>query len=630
MPQFPRSPVWAAVPCALLLLLASGCGSGGNDDGGGGNQPTSITVASGNFASARYGTVVTPAPTVLVASASGPLAGATVSFTVQSGAGSLASTTAVTNASGVATLPQWTLGPAPGTNVVRAAAGSAAADITALATSGPPSDAVVEAGDNQTGVEKASTPVRPAVRVTDGTFGVPGVQVTFAITSGNGIVSIPVVTTNSSGIATVGGWRLGDIGTNVLTATVAGLPTPVTFTANAVQLVVSGINRIAGDAQTGFNNNYASARPVVEVLNQFSQPAEGVPVTFTATGGGGTVFKFIDTTRANGRAGPGAWRFGTGAQSLQATAAGASTTFSATAAAAPATQFNIEVRYLGTPPAANIQAAFTAAATRWSQVIVGDLPNNTANLPLVQVNFGGSVGVTTCSPALSGAQAQVDDIVIFADIRDIDGVGQILGGATPAVSRTADQTTITGCMIFDLADLGDLQSEGLLDAVIIHEMGHVIGIGANWEGKGLLVGACPTGSLRPYFTGASSRQAFVGSLTTAFTDSIVPVEGSVGGLGVTASPCPADGTRDSHWSESALGNELMTGYVDPGSNPLSAITAASVRDLGYVVNDAASDGFSLLQAPALRVPGRRVKLHEVDFTGRRYQVDPQGNVTSNW
>jgi hypothetical protein len=285
------------------------------------------------------------------------------------------------------------------------------------------------------------------------------------------------------------------------------------------------------------------------------------------------------------------------------------------------------VRYLGTPPDAGIQAAFATAAARWAQVIVGDLPNNTAALPLVNVNFGGSVGTTTCSPALSGAPAQIDDMVIFADIRNIDGVGQILGGATPAISRTADQTTITGCMIFDLADLNDLQTDGILGDVILHEMGHVIGIGSIWPEKNLIVGACPTGSLRPYFLGASSRQAFLGSLLSAFTDSIVPVEGSVGGGGTSAAPCPPDGTRDSQWSESVLNTELMTGYVDqPGPNPLSAITAASVRDLGYVVNDAVSDGYSLLRAPALRTPTRRIELREVNLIGRRYTLDAQGNV----
>lgn len=630
MPPFVRTPGRAATACTLLALAAA-CGSGGNDNNPG-PQPTSITIASGNFGSARYGTVLAPAPTVLVAGASGPLGSVTVNFTVREGDGSLAQATAVTNASGVATLPAWTMGPAPGTNIVRASVGSLSRDITAIAVAGPPTTVTIEAGNNQSWVEHATVPVAPSVKVTDGTFGVMGVQVTFAVASGNGTVSIPQVSTNAQGIATVGSWRLGDVGANTVTATVAGVGSPVTFTASAAALVVSDITRVAGDAQVGYAGNYAGAFPVVLVLNQFGQPAEGVPVTFAVTSGGGTGYGLVDTTGINGRASPGGWRFGAaGAQALTATAASITTAFSATASAAPASQFAIEIRYLGTPPDAGIQAAFAAAANRWAQVIVGDLPNSTANLPQVTVNFGGSVGILTCSPALSGAPAQIDDMVIFADIRAIDGAGAILGGATPAISRTADNTTITGCMIFDLADVTAMQSSGILGDVILHEMGHVIGIGSNWPAQNLVVGNCPTGSLKPYFLGASARQGFRGALTAVFTDSIVPVEGSVNGQGVTPSPCPADGTRDAHWAEWALDSELMTGYVGMPPNPLSAITAASVRDLGYVVNDAASDAYSLLRMPAARQGAARgTRLNEVNLTGRRHMVDAAGNVVSTW
>jgi hypothetical protein len=588
-------------------------------------------VASGNLGSARYGTALASTPTFLVSGTSGPLAGVSVNFTVQDvagvGSGTVSGSTAVTNAQGIASPGTWTMSPAPGENRLRATAGNASVEAQAFATSGPPTTVVVEAGNNQNWVERSAVPVRPAVKVTDGTFGVPAVQVTFAVTGGNGTVGIPQVPTNAAGVAAVGSWRLGDVGANTLSATVNGIATPVTFTATAAALVVTALNRVEGDAQAGYASNYAGARPVVEVRNQFDQPAEGVPVTFAVTSGGGTLVRATDTTRTNGRATLGSWRFGpAGAQSVSATASAATTTFTANATAAPASQFAIEVRYLGTPPNATIQAAFAAAASRWSQVIVGDLPNSTQNLPLVNVDFGGQVGITPCSPALSGAAAQIDDMVIFADIRPIDGVGQVLGGATDAISRT-DGTTITGCMIFDLDDLGDLETLGILGDVILHEMGHVIGIGSKWAQKGLLVGNCPVGSIRPYFTGSSARQAFLGSLISSFTDSIVPVEGSVGGLGLAPSPCPPDGTRDSHWGEFPLTNELMTGFVDvPGPNPLSAFTAASVRDIGYLVNDAASDAFSLLRVPALRAPGQSKELREVNLIGRRYTVDALGNI----
>jgi hypothetical protein len=48
------------------------------------------------------------------------VASVSVTFTVTSGGGSLATTTGVTNGSGIATIPAWILGSTPGTNTVTA------------------------------------------------------------------------------------------------------------------------------------------------------------------------------------------------------------------------------------------------------------------------------------------------------------------------------------------------------------------------------------------------------------------------------------------------------------------------------------------------------------------------------
>ena len=67
------------------------------------------------------------------------------------------------------------------------------------------------------------------------------------------------------------------------------------------------------------------------------------------------------------------------------------------------------------------------------------------------------------------------------------------------------------------------------------------------------------------------------------------------------------GTADAHWRESVFDNELMTGYIDSGSNPLSAVTVGSLADIGYGVDLAASDPYG---RPALRTPatdGRKLE-----------------------
>jgi len=112
--------------------------------------------------------------------------------------------------------------------------------------------------------------------------------------------------------------------------------------------------------------------------------------------------------------------------------------------------------------------------------------------------------------------------------------------------------------------------------VILHEMGHVIGIGVIWDNKGFLNGA---GGADPRFTGPGATdeyQAIFGVL-----DPNVPVENTGG-----------PGTRDSHWREADFDNELMTGWLNSGTNPLSRITVASLADLGYVVDMGAADDYS--------------------------------------
>jgi Bacterial Ig-like domain/Leishmanolysin len=57
------------------------------------------------------------------------------------------------------------------------------------------------------------------------------------------------------------------------------------------------------------------------------------------------------------------------------------------------------------------------------------------------------------------------------------------------------------------------------------------------------------------------------------------------------------GTADSHWRDSIFNNELMTGFLNSGTNPLSRITAASMQDMGYPgVNYDAADNYNFSSA----------------------------------
>jgi len=176
----------------------------------------------------------------------------------------------------------------------------------------------------------------------------------------------------------------------------------------------------------------------------------------------------------------------------------------------------------------------------------------------------------------------VDDLLIDAQSVAIDGVNGILGQAGPDYIRGDSALPIHGMMQFDTADLASMESNGTLYDVIVHEMGHVLGIGTIWQTLGLLAGA---GTATPLFLGSRAIAEYNALFGTSASG--VPVEGT---------PAPA-GTRDGHWSESVFGNELMSGYISGTPNPISRITVASLADIGYTVNMAAADAYT---PPSLR------------------------------
>ena len=90
------------------------------------------------------------------------------------------------------------------------------------------------AGDDQVADAGAAVAVAPAVRVARGGRPVVGANVTFSVAAGGGTVTGSSAITGDDGVATVGSWRLGSAGPNVLRAAVAGVSArPVEFRATA-------------------------------------------------------------------------------------------------------------------------------------------------------------------------------------------------------------------------------------------------------------------------------------------------------------------------------------------------------------------------------------------------------------
>ncbi len=213
------------------------------------------------------------------------------------------------------------------------------------------------------------------------------------------------------------------------------------------------------------------------------------------------------------------------------------------------------------------RATFDGAAGRWMGVVTGDLPAVAVSVP-----------ARACGVAHSAINETVDDLLIIVSIEPIDGPGRVLGSAGPCYVRSASGLPIVGVILIDAADLPALESSGMLMAVMQHEIGHVLGIGTLWNSPPL-IGA---GTADPHFTGGGAVNAFLAAGGSSYPGSRVPVENTGGA-----------GTRDSHWRESVFGSELMTGWINSGGNPLSAVTVASLADIGFTVNLKGADAFSI-------------------------------------
>ena len=143
-----------------------------------------------------------------------PGTGVTVSVQIASGDGTppRARPAAASDADGRVTFTDLAIAGTPGTRtLIFAADGYASAISTPVSLGvGAPASVAVAAGDGQTAPVGTAVPVLPAVVVRDaGGTPVPGMPVTFAVASGGGSLTGAAATTGADGIATVGGWTLG-------------------------------------------------------------------------------------------------------------------------------------------------------------------------------------------------------------------------------------------------------------------------------------------------------------------------------------------------------------------------------------------------------------------------------------
>lgn len=596
----------------LLLAIVLGCG--GDPVGPSVGPPATISFVGG---SAQAGTVGASSPTppaAKVTDASGTsVAGVQVVFDVLAGGGTIRGDSATTNAQGIATIGSWQLGPTPGTQTLRvqAVGKPLLATLNVTAAAGPPASIqVVEGAAGLSAIVSQPVLTVPVVRIRD-TFGNPiaNTTVTWTVLSGGGAIVGPSTTaTDATGLSSILGWVLGPIaGANALQArTISGITAVITATSIGIP---AGLESASPTSQAGVSSFLVEKTARVRVLDTQGQPVAGVPVVFTLTSsaGTGTIAGANATTNASGIASLGDWRIGaSGTSTVRATVVGVpsqAVTFEATGTPRG---FTIDLRFLTIPPA-NIRDAFVEAALRWMEVITGDLPDEFVTLQAQSC-------VLDNSPAFSES---VDDIVIFADFPTIDGPGNILGQANFCDIRPGSRLPSAGGMQFDIADALALESTGRFKDVAIHEMGHVLGLSKfNWGPLGLVTGS---GGTDPFFTGPAGTAGW-SMLNIFYQGQPVPIENEHG-----------EGTRDSHWRESVLNTEIMTGFIEAEgiAMPLTRLTVGALQDAGFQVDLSKADVYASSLRGALLNFGPKERLgetivppgHVVDRDGKMRPVN---------
>jgi hypothetical protein len=251
--------------------------------------------------------------------------------------------------------------------------------------------------------------------------------------------------------------------------------------------------------------------------------------------------------------------------------------------ASQAVRFNIDLGY-GTKITKPQMAGFNSARAKWSSVITKDSAAS-ACVP---------AGATYCGFRFPRATC-IDDLFIGVRVQKMDGVGKIAGSAGPCAVDNAGKVRI-GVMTFDSADADYLIKIGAWESTILHEMGHVLGFGTLWEYEHLITSR--TSPAPFYYTGVNGN--------TGLTSFAGPDAGQI-----VVEDQGGPGTARAHWKEDTYDSELMTGYLEAKGKlmPLSLMTARSLVDLGYTIDESKADPYTMPTAPQRRLRGGDDKKH---------------------
>ena len=575
---------------------------------------------------ATVATALLTRPAVQLKDALGnPVAGASVTFAVSGGGGSLTGGSQLTNATGIATVGSWTLGTIAGPNTLTAnVPGVTPVVFTATGLAGSATTIVKIMGDLQSAIVNTIVPIAPQVRIVD-QFGNPvaGRTVNAAVAAGGGSITNSAPVSDSAGVASVGGWRLGTlVGANAVTVNGTGLAgSPITFTATGLVDVASQMVAFAGDGQSALVGNAVSINPAVRVSDQYGNAVGGVPVTFTVSLGGGSIgTPAVVTTDTAGVARSPTWTLGllAGLNTLSATATGLPTlTFSADGIASLASSISPQA---GTGQTGTVG---TALATAYAVVVRDAIGLPVAGVPVswVVASGGGVItpaldttdgsGISTAVRTLgtsAGAQTATASVGGLTGSPVVFSSTALAGAATRLVKQSLDPqsgTVATG-VAAPVVKVVDQYGNGVAGVIVDFV---VTGGGALGAGKDTsdALGLATTGSwILGSLVGTNTVAATAGALPTV-TFSATGVAGAPAQLafvtepthglaGNAIAPTVQVAIQDLYGNLALPAKDVVSLGLTPNTANLQANVAAAVNGVasfpGLVV-DAAGLGYRL-------------------------------------
>jgi acetyl esterase/lipase/protocatechuate 3,4-dioxygenase beta subunit len=309
------------------------CGDGGQGPGAG--LPAHLEVAGGGQ-TGTVGRVLGDPIVARVTDTDGRgVPGVPVTFAATEGHGVFTPKTRSTDERGEAQAA-WSLGPGAGTlRATVTVEGLVSEQLSAVAVAGAAARLAFDAIPEGASVGLAFDP--PVAVAVEDEFGnvVPSWSAEILLRLNQGTLGGPASVRAANGRATFPGLHIDQPGAGyVLTATADGLP-PVESAAFPVASgAVAQIQVAAGEGQDAAAGSAVAIAPTVVLRDAGGNPIAGAGVTFTVTGGGGTVTPGTAVTGADGRAAPAEWILGTtvGENTLRASPAAlpdASVTFTA-------------------------------------------------------------------------------------------------------------------------------------------------------------------------------------------------------------------------------------------------------------------------------------------------------------